>query len=271
MKGKTDMKKSEFEKPQLSQVENLTMQLAIANRKLKESEQQRLDMIANISHDLRAPMTAIRSGIDYLNTFSANSMISYEEFSQILHVLDMRSQALQHLINDLFYLTSLESKKNAFHFETLPLLPFLEEYFFSLEGDTHYADRQLCLDVPETLQVSVSIDSDRIIRVLDNLFTNARKYSQENDFIRLNAFVTENNTVCISVADTGIGIPEESIEKIFQRSYTVSSSRTPNSPTGSGLGLSIVKAIIQRHGGTVWCKSQVGKGSIFYFTLPIVP
>lgn len=263
------MKKNEFEKPQLSEVENLTMQLAIANRKLKESEQQRLDMIANISHDLRAPITAIRSSIDYLNTFSADAMISYEEFAQILQVIDLRSQSLEHLINDLFYLTSLESKKDAFHFETLPLLPFLEEYFFSLEIDSHYANRQLCLDVPETLQVSVTIDSARIIRVLDNLFTNARKYSKENDVIRLNAFVTEDQSVCISVADTGIGIPAESIEKIFQRSYTVSNSRTPNSSTGSGLGLSIVKAIIQRHGGKVWCKSRVGKGSIFYFTLPI--
>ena len=129
------MKKNDFEKPQLSEVENLTIQLAKVNKEMKEAEQQRTEMLANISHDLRAPMTAIRSSIDYLNTYTKDAMIPYEEYKNTLHIMDMRSQALEHLINDLFYLTSLDSHKDSFHFEEIPLVPFLEEYYFSAEAD----------------------------------------------------------------------------------------------------------------------------------------
>lgn len=265
------MKKTEFERPELSEVENLTLQLALANKKLKNIENMRTDMLANISHDLRTPMTAIRSSVDYLNSFSKDSMISYEELSATLRIIDMRCTTLEKLINDLFFLTSLENSANDMHYTDISFLPFLEEYYFSTEADGRFDDRQLFLDIPDDLKVNVKIDSECIITVLDNLFVNALKYSASGAEIRLNAFLADEHTICVSLRDTGIGIPEDCLTKIFQRSFTVSHSRTPNTSTGSGLGLSIVKSIIERHNGNVWCESELGKGSIFYFTLPCTP
>ena len=123
----------------------------------------------------------------------------------------------------------------------------------------------------ENLHALLRIDIQKIIRVLDNLFTNAAKYSDDGAEIRLSAQKSEDRKMLIvSVSDTGYGISEEALPYIFGRTYTVSSARTPNSKTGSGLGLSIVKAIIERHGGTIRCESEQDKGSSFIFTLPIM-
>ena len=114
------------------------------------------------------------------------------------------------------------------------------------------------------------MDTDHFYRVLDNLFTNALKYSLEDATITLGAMLSsDKKNVIIFVRDTGIGIPASSIQKIFERSYMVSSARTPSS-SGTGLGLSIAKTIIERHNGDIWCESKEGHGSTFYLSLPIL-
>lgn len=242
-------------------------ELQEANEKLIHEEQMRTEMFANISHDLRSPITAIRNSIEYL---SSAASVTQEELATALQLLNRKILNLESLINDIFLLTTVENTNIPFHLEHLELGMYLEEYFFSCEADKKYSKRHLILDVPEHFPYTVSVDIDRFNRVLDNLFTNALKYSSENASIILGARLSSNDKkVIISIKDTGIGIPSDSISKIFERSYTVSSARTPDS-SGTGLGLSIAKTIMERLNGEIWCESKEGIGSTFYLSLPIL-
>ena len=113
----------------------------------------------------------------------------------------------------------------------------------------------------------VSIDTEKMVRVLDNLCSNAVKYSCSGDKIGLILHEISERKVVFGVKDTGIGIEEDNIKKIFNHSYQVAKAHTPDAKTGSGLGLTIVKTIIEQHQGRVWCESKFGEGSVFYIEL----
>lgn len=264
--------KKHYYKPKLI-IDELKAALFVANEelKLKNDElirvhREKNEMFANISHDLRSPITAIRSAIEYVSSVDS---IDKEELNQIFGLITTRIINLENLINDIFLITTLENRSIELKKELVQIGPILEEYFFSCEVDLKYRDRQLQIEVPEDFSCQVSIDTARIIRVLDNLFTNALKYSMSGANIVLGAKKT-NREIIIWVKDSGIGIAKEFCDRVFERCFTVSVARTPKSSSGCGLGLSIAKLIVERHEGKIWCESDYGKGSTFYFTLPIV-
>lgn len=269
------MKKNFFEQPSLEHetIESLseklltaTAQLTEANRNLQRMQKERNEMLANISHDLRAPITAIRSAVDYLNS---GKELTPQECASSLKLIDRRVKTLEDLIQDMYYLFCVEDTSKELTFKTVDIAFFLEEYFYDAIVDNRYDQHNMILDIDKSINGTVQIDLQKIIRVLDNLLTNAAKYSPTGTDITLKAtLLKEASMLQISVIDNGIGIPQASLAHLFNRTYTVSSARTPNSATGSGLGLSIVKAIVERHGGTVSCESEEGKGSCFQFTLP---
>lgn len=270
------MKKNFFEQPLIESetIESLsakllatTTELSESNRELQRLQKERSEMLANISHDLRAPITAIRSAVDYL----VNSKnLTKDDYSSSLKLIDRRTKTLENLIQDMYYLFCVEDTSRKLAFETIDAGMFLEEYFYDAIVDSRYDNHNMILDIEDGLCCKISIDVQKIVRVLDNLFTNAAKYSPTGTDITLKAIVdSATSALTVSVIDNGTGIPAESLAHIFNRTYTVSSARTPGSETGSGLGLSIVKAIIERHGGTVSCTSELGKGCVFSFTLPI--
>ena len=270
------MKKNFFEQPLIESetIESLSAKLLIATTKLTESnrelqklQKERSEMLANISHDLRAPITAIRSAVDYL----VNSKnLREDDYTSSLKLIDRRTKTLENLIQDMYYLFCVEDTTRELAMETVDAAMFLEEYFYDAIVDSRYDNYNMILDIEEGLLCQITIDVQKLVRVLDNLFTNAAKYSETGTDIILSACVsnTQPSTLTISVTDNGKGIPAEALAHIFNRTYTVSSARTPGSETGSGLGLSIVKAIVERHGGTVNCTSEFGKGCCFSFTLP---
>ena len=260
------MEKNVFTQPEIAQVKDLTLKLAKANKQLSREHEIRNQMLANISHDLRAPMTAIRNAIDYLATFEGDELPSAEEYHSIIAMLDRRSMVLENLIQDLFYLTALDNPSHRYKFERVNMKNFLKEYYIYLLEDSRFKQRKLELEIQEDFDFFSNIDIDTFTRTLDNLFTNAFKYSNEGDSIKLEAFVKRKKIV-ICVEDTGIGIAKENVKRIFDRSYTVSNARTPDSETGSGLGLAIVKSIIEHHGGKVYCESELGVGSKFYIEI----
>lgn len=265
-------KKNTFSPPQLSAEElskalyEVTQKLEQSNRLLKETQQQKDLLFANISHDLRSPVTAIRTSIEYLLSLEN---ITREELTASLELMQRRSIYLEHLINDVFLLSSISANTKKLHMETIPISFLLEEFFFTVSEDTRFEQRNLYLEVPEDLDCFVSIDTKMFWRVLDNLFTNALKYSNENASITLGA-IKEDSRVHIFVTDTGIGMEEKHLQKIFDTSYMIEDARTPSSSTGTGLGLAIVKATMESFHGNVWCESQVNKGSTFHITLPLV-
>lgn len=268
--------KHQFEKPELS-IEELshalfetTLKLQTTNEQLRKQEQQNKEFYANISHDLRAPVTAINNSIEYL---LSKDSVSQEELINTLKMMQKRTNYLSKLINDVFLLSALESApigtvSSKVHKEPVDIGFFLEDYFYMCEADSRFEQATLTLDIPENFQLTMSIDPGLMHRVLDNLFSNALKYSSSTPSITLGTFL-ENHNLCIYVEDKGIGIAKKHLEKIFERSYMVQKARTPDQQNSSGFGLAIVKAIVEQHGGTIRCESQVKVGSRFIITLPI--
>jgi signal transduction histidine kinase len=265
--------KRKYEQPLVNSnmVTELSEKLFEANAKLKQNQIERTLMVENISHDLRAPLTAIRSTIDYLTQKNASGHLDMtdEEVTSLIKLLDSRTQTLEVLIHDLYYLTCLESGRDELKKQVVPLSHFLEEYYFAADMDDRYEKRHLLMDVPADYDKKVSIDVAKMSRVLDNFFTNAEKYSEAGDIITLGVVEKEGSAV-FYVKDTGRGISKENLTRIFDRTFRVSSSRTPTDKPGSGLGLSIVKTIVEQHGGRVWCESVLGEGSSFFVELPSV-
>jgi len=264
------MDKKKFELPNLT-VEKLSEELVItnlkltqANEKLRQAEQARSEMFSSISHDLRSPITAIKNSIELLSDMTDYSP---EKVKPLLSIMNRRIDTLEQLINDIFLLVSLDNNCKQMNLETLSLGFFLEEFFFTREADSHYQDRTLLLHVPEDLNVLVLVDSHELERALDNLFTNAYKYSTRGDTISLAARVKEDHVI-VSVSDTGIGIAKEHLNKVFDRCFIVEKARTPG-VSSTGLGLAITKSILEHFNGSVWCESTLGEGSTFSFSLPI--
>jgi two-component system phosphate regulon sensor histidine kinase PhoR/two-component system sensor histidine kinase VicK len=265
-----------FEAPDINMVERLTAQLIDSNRSLEEananlrrSEAARVEMLANISHDLRAPLTAVRSALDYLNR--ADGADDGAQARAALAILDRRVAALEHLVGELYYSISMEQPGFALKTESMPVAVFLEEWFSGWELDERCGGRNLLLSVPAGFEPQADIDPERMARVLDNLMENALRFTQEGDTLELGCGAPEEGAVEFYLRDTGAGIPEQDLPRIFERTYTASAARTPDERSGSGLGLHIARAIVEKHGGLIRCESAQGKGSVFKITLPCSP
>lgn len=263
------MNKQPFETPivETDDADTLSQKLFEANMKLLAYEKERHDFLSNVFHDLRAPLTAIRSGVDLLLA-GPGSEVSYDD---IFRLLDRRCTTLETLINDIYFMCIIENKDIPFSFENTDCATFLEEFFYEAELNSIYKDKQLLLLVPENLRCKINIDIQKTLRVLDNLFVNAAKYSDEGAIISLNAYVDEgSNRLCIEVSDTGYGISEQDLPNIFIRSYMCETARTPDNKNSSGLGLCIAKTIVERQNGQIEVSSTLGVGTSFKIFFPTV-
>lgn len=261
-------KKHEFDAPGISLVESLTAKLITANRELEEanqklrlSEQAQADVLANVSHDLRAPLTAIRGALDHL-------LASEEKLPDMLAILDRRVSALEHLVSELYYATAMEQAGFTLHLEPVPLAFFLEEYYISQKYSGRLEDREARLSISESPETLVMLDTDRMLRVLDNLFSNALKFTQPGDVIELGCYEYSDGRAALYIKDSGPGIAPEDIPHIFERTYLAGSARTPGKNSGSGLGLYIARTLVEKHGGTIGCSSTPDAGTCFTIWLP---
>lgn len=265
------MEKKRYVKPKTLSREELESallqaneELSEANEKLKRQERERAELFRNLSHDLRAPMTALVSTVGLLRE---KKDVSEKERTELLDLMGRRLKNLNSILDELFLLGQMENPELRLEVETIEATSFLEEFFFSCEADVKYSQRTLELDMPENLECSVKVDPQKIVRVLDNLFTNALRYSKAGDEITLGAR-REEQSLLVWVRDTGMGISPEDLPRVFERSYRADRSRTPGDG-GHGLGLAIAKSIVERHGGRIWCESEKDHGSTFFFKLPV--
>ncbi len=231
---------------------------------LKDLDRKRSDFIATISHEFKTPLTSMVIGIDLLSSGALGSMT--EEQKEVFEALREDGQRLCSLVTDLLELSRIESVENVYQFECCSLPEIfsacIQQFAFAAERNGVSISQR----VPEELG-KVRADVSKLTWVMNNLLSNAVKYTGAGDSITVSAFGGSPQFVTVVVSDTGTGIPEEYLEKIFDKYVQVSNYDLEM--RGSGLGLAVARAIITAHGGKIWCESNPQKGSRFLFTLPI--
>lgn len=234
--------------------------------KIRQLEEVRREFVANVSHELRTPLSIFRG---YLETLENNADIEPSELRRILAVMRRHSDRLNALVEDLLLLARLESKRLPMEPEQIALPEFFRELTVDWERMVQVKGCLLRVDLASTLDY-IEADRLRLEQVLINLLENALKYSNPGGEIRLGArHGHEKGMVLFWVGDDGIGIPPDKLTHIFERFYRVDKARSRDQG-GSGLGLSIVKHIVQAHGGRVWAESTPGRGTTISFLLPKV-
>jgi two-component system phosphate regulon sensor histidine kinase PhoR len=230
--------------------------------RIKQLENTRREFVANVSHELRTPLTLIKGFVETLLDGAKDDPQLSERF---LQTIDKHTDRLTFLIEDLLTISRLESGQIVLNQQPVRLREIVERVVDDLES--RGAERKITLnnEVPETIQALA--DADRLQQVLFNLTDNSIKYGRTEGGVWITAQAREDGMIEMCVRDNGPGIPQESVERVFERFYRVDKARS-REQGGTGLGLAIVKHIIQSHRGEVWLKSEVGVGSAFYFTLP---
>lgn len=232
---------------------------------LKQMDRMKSDFVAMVAHELRSPLVVLEQNIYVLLAGILGEL--NEKQKQTLLRLKERSQGLNELIKNLLNLAKIEEGKICQYKEPLNIQPLLQRV---AELNSPLAkDKNILLTshLPENLP-PINGDWDNLTTVFNNLITNAIRYTEKSGTVEISA-IAIGDDVKITVADTGIGIPEEEIPKIFDRFYQVRRGQIKKAD-GSGLGLSIVKAIVDAHLGRIQVASQVGKGTNFHIFLPAI-
>lgn len=227
---------------------------------LKKLEQIRTEFLGNVSHELRTPIFAIQG---YLETLLSGAINDRNVNRSFLVKANIHTQNLNNLLNDLIDISMIESGQMRLSFRYFPLAEFLENLVSEYQMGAQKKNLNLVLkEIRPNLQVFG--DQTRIRQAIGNLIQNAIKYTEKGE---VEIYVSEENKLCrIFVKDTGIGIPEKDLTRVFERFYRVDKDRS-RAVGGTGLGLAIVKHIVEAHGSKVIVESKWGGGSTFSFTL----
>jgi len=228
---------------------------------LKELDRLRTELLANVSHGLRTPLTTIKGYSTLLLDY--DTRLRRDEKRHYLESIDKATNRLVRLIDQLIDLSRLEAGLMEMEKAPKSISKLLREA--AAEARIRTPQRQLVLNLPKRLP-RVNIDARQIREVLDNLIDNAIKYSGEETEVVVSAQQTRRKLL-ISVADQGVGISADELERVFNRMYRVK-QRLSDDPGGMGLGLAISKGLVEAHGGRIWVESEEGKGSTFSFSLP---
>ena len=230
---------------------------------LRRLEQVRKDFVANVSHELKTPITAIAG---FAHTLTEGAKEDPEDLEHFLAIITRQARNMQRIVEDLLLLSSLEQQQ-ATPVKTWTSVGILvEETVESCRFRAEQRHTKLLANVENPEQLELLANGNLIVQALGNLVVNAITYSEERSTVLIEANVGDE-VVTFSVSDSGQGIPKEAQERIFERFYRVDAARS-RSEGGAGLGLSIVKHIVQVHGGIVSVESELGAGSTFTITLP---
>ena len=246
-------------------VEERTRELTLALEEVKRISKRKTEFVSSVSHELRTPLTSIKGYASILLTEKLGPLP--EEIKQRLSKINHHSDELAQLINDLLDISRLESGKVTMKHELQGLKNIIAEVSDLLSIQLKEKQIELNLDIPANAN-TVFIDQGQIKRVFINIISNAIKFTPLKGKISVESHKVDK-TVQVDVLDTGCGIPREAQEAIFEEFYRVDNSINQE-VKGSGLGLTLVKHIIEAHGGKIWVKSKLGEGSTFSFTLPSV-
>jgi two-component system sensor histidine kinase VicK len=224
-------------------------------------EMERREFVANVSHELRTPLTTMRS---YLDALAEGAWQDETIAPQFLFVTQNETERMIRLVNDLLQLSKMDSTDYRPSKDWVDFPRFFGHIIDRFEM-TKSQNVTFKRDFPEET-IFVEIDTDKLTQVIDNIISNALKYSPAGGQL-LFRVKREDNFITVSVHDQGMGIPKDNVDKIFERFYRVDKARA-RAMGGTGLGLAIAKEMISAHGGTIWARSVEGKGTTIFFTLP---
>lgn len=224
------------------------------------------EFVSIAAHQLRTPLSAVNWAFQSLQD---------EELADSQKELAATGLAaannLMKIIEGLLSVTKIEEGKFGYNFQEVDLVSFLQSAITQVEPVAREYGVKVFMESPSETSIAAAIDAEKMSLVMANLLENAIQYNVPNGQVVISAERRADSPfIQVNVADTGIGIPQEDVSKLFTKFFRAENARTKITG-GSGLGLYIVKNIIRRHGGQVWAESTLGRGSIFHFTLPIDP
>lgn len=235
----------------------------------KEAEIERIknEFISTVSHELRTPMTSVKGYADLL--VSGNAQVGELNPTQhrFVEVIQANANRLTDLVNEILEISRIETGRVKLQLETIDLADLLNEVTLSFEGQLVQKTMDLVVELPDELP-HVYADKGRLTQILVNLIGNAWQYTSAGGRIIVRATVADDSYVQIDIKDTGIGIPEQDIEYVFDRFFR---SERPEAQMadGTGLGLSITKSYVDMLGGEIWVESELNVGTTFSFTMPL--
>ena len=247
---------------QVATFRNITQRKQV-ERELIELNQLKSDLLSNVSHELKSPLTSIKGIVSSL--LQKDIKLDNETRDMLLNGVSEESDRLTSLVTNLLNMSKLEAgawkpEKERCHISDIVQSVLLPQRWVH---KNHIFVTELAPDLPE-----IRADYNQVKQVLINLLENAAAYSDEGTKITISA-KTVDGKIEVSISDQGVGMQKDELDKIFDKFYRGSQKR--QKPGGTGLGLAICKAIVLSHGGQIWAESEPGRGSTFHFTLPIAP
>jgi two-component system sensor histidine kinase GlrK len=244
--------------------------------RLREIDEMKSGFISHISHELRTPLTSLNEASSLLLDKVAGEITKKQE--HLLRIIKQGTNKLTKLINELLALSKMEAGMMEYHLARADISQVIDQCIKEMRLLTEKKDIQIQCSVEKELP-SIHMDIDKIQQVLNNLLSNAAKFTPEKGVVRVDAELTQiknqkssqaedNLFIKVSVTDTGVGIPQEYLNKIFDKFQQIETEMS-GPVKGTGLGLSIAKHVVEAHKGKIWAENGIEKGSIFSFILPI--
>ncbi|HOW35404.1 MAG TPA: ATP-binding protein [Candidatus Omnitrophota bacterium] len=247
-----------------SKIQDRTRELALALEKVQEISKAKSDFVSAVSHELRTPLTSIKGYASILITGKVGDIPT--AVKERLEKINKHSDNLVKLINDLLDISRIESGRVEMKLEEHNIVTLIESIRDLLAPQMKDKNIQFETRVDQKIP-SLLVDSTQIERVFINLLSNAVKFTPQNGTIKVNAQMDKDNAL-FQIIDTGIGISENELPKLFSEFYRVD-NEVNQVVKGTGLGLVLVKKILEAHGGRIWVTSKAGTGTTFHFTLPL--
>lgn len=254
-----DRKKYKNENHENDHLTDLIDKINNMAKELGEMETMRQDFVSNVSHEIQSPLTSIRGFVSLLK----DETLSKQERLHYIEVIQSESQRLSKLSENLLRLSTLDSEFAEFNPKQYSLGRQLKDVILLMEPQWSAKDIEVSLNVEK---VEVFADEDLINQVWINLLNNSIKFTPDRGKIALSVY-EDDTKVLVKISDNGIGMKEETIPHVFERFYMADKARS-RSVGGSGLGLSIVKRIVQIHHGSIEVESKFGEGTTFKITIP---
>ncbi len=237
---------------------------------MRRVERVRRDFVANVSHEFRTPLATAKLLVETADGEMEDDIVSARHF---LDKANQELDALTHLVSELLDLARIEAGQTPIEPKPLPLAQTLATAVGRFNEQAARLDLRLVLE-PIPARLTVLADEPRLSQVMGNLVQNAIKFTAPGGQITIQARVADDQFAEVSVTDTGIGIPQEDLERVFERFYKVDRARSAlldqtKVASGTGLGLAIARHIVEGQGGRIWAESEDDAGATFHFTMPL--